>query len=316
MLSEVVDVLSDVPDGVVVDATVGGGGHSEALLASNPNLQVVGLDCDHKALTAAKSRLSSYNSRFVGLDQNFANLGEALKGLGHKRISACLFDLGVNSNQIDTPARGFSYRHDGPLDMRLDQSTPISAAEVVNYYERNALCNLLRRNADEAKANRIADAIVAARPINTTSELSAVICGALPMAVKRRKGHPARRTFQAIRIEVNQELTVLERALSQAIALLSPGGRCLVLAYHSGEDRIVKSQFRKATEYGWSSQGDFYFGTKLPATARLLWRGVRKPASAEVAANPRCRAARMRAVEKGCFPPNQTSTTSSSHARR
>ena len=298
MLSEVVDVLSDVPDGVVVDATVGGGGHSEALLASNPNLQVVGLDCDHNALTAAKSRLSSYNSRFVGLDQNFANLGEALKGLGHKRISACLFDLGVNSKQLDNPERGFSYRHDGPIDMRLDQSAPISAAEVVNYYERNALRDLLRRNADEANAGRIAHAIVAARPINTTCELSAVICGALPIAAKKRKGHPARRTFQAIRIEVNQELTALAKALKQADSLLLPRGRCVVLAYHSGEDRIVKSHFRDLAEHRCSDQGGCVDGTQLPAKVRLLWRGVRKPTSAEVAANPRCKAARMRGVEK------------------
>lgn len=298
MLDEVVAVLSDVPDGVVVDATLGGGGHTDALLKANEGLSVIGLDRDRDALDAACTRLASHGGRIIGMHRRFDEITEAVRGLGHHKVSACLFDLGVSSPQLDSAQRGFSYRQSGPLDMRMDRSGGITAAEVVNSYDESALTSLLRRHGDEPDARRIARAIVAARPVASTTELADVVRGAVPAAVRRRKGHPARRTFQAIRIEVNQELEILQDALAQALSLLAPRGRCAVLAYHSGEDRIVKRCFRDAAGESTPPRPGLPPLPGQQAAVRLLWRGVRRPGDDETKSNRRSEAARLRAVEK------------------
>ena len=298
MLDEVVKVLSDVPDGVVVDATLGGGGHTEALLNANEGLSVIGLDRDQTALDAACTRLAPHGQRVIAVHRRFDEIAEVVRALGYHKVSGCFFDLGVSSPQLDVAQRGFSYRRSGPLDMRMDRSGGITGADVVNRYDQSALASLLWRHADEPNARRIARAIVAARPITSTVELAEVIREAVPAAVRRSKGHPARRTFQAIRIEVNRELEILEDALTQALSLLVPQGRCAVLAYHSGEDRIVKRCFRDAAGESPPPRPGLPPRPGQEATVRLLWRGVRKPGNEEVTRNPRSEAARLRAVEK------------------
>jgi 16S rRNA (cytosine1402-N4)-methyltransferase len=298
MLAEVTEVLADVPDGVVVDATVGGGGHASALLMANERISLVGLDQDQMALDVAGARLAPHGDRVTLRRRRFDGLTEELRALGVVQLSGCLFDLGVSSPQLDRADRGFSFRHDGPLDMRMDQRATATAAELVNGLDERSLVGVLRRNADEPHARRIARAIVAARPVTSTAELADIIRSAVPAAVRRKGGHPARRSFQALRIEVNQELEILDDALRQALALLSPSGRCAVLAYHSGEDRIVKRRFRDAAGEAPPPRPDLPPPPGQVAEVRLLWRGARRPSAEEVTGNPRAEAARFRAVEK------------------
>jgi 16S rRNA (cytosine1402-N4)-methyltransferase len=298
MLSEVVEVLADVPDGVVVDATLGGAGHAEALLNANDRISLVGLDQDLMALDAAGARLAPHGDRATLRHRRFDGLADVMASLGVGELAGCLFDLGVSSPQLDLAERGFSFRNDGPLDMRMDQRTPRTAADLLNELDERALVGILRRNGDEPHARRIARAIVAARPLHSTAELADIIRSAVPAAARRKGGHPARRTFQALRIEVNQELEILDDALSQAIDLLAPRGRCAVLAYHSGEDRIVKRRFRDAAGEAPPPRPDLPPPPGYRAEVRLLWRGARRPSSAEVSRNPRADAARFRAVEK------------------
>jgi len=298
MLAEVTEVLSDVPDGVVVDATLGGAGHASALLAANERVSLVGLDQDQMALDAARARLAPHGDRVTFHHRRFDGLADVLRKLGVERLSGCLFDLGVSSPQLDLADRGFSFRHDGPLDMRMDQRAAVTADELVNGLDERALAALLRRHGDEPHARRIARAIVAARPITTTASLADVIRDAVPAAVRRKGGHPARRSFQALRIEVNQELEILDDALTQALDLLAPEGRCAVLAYHSGEDRIVKRRFRDAAGERPPPRPDLPPPPGYEAEVRLLWRGAHKPSAHEIERNPRAEAARFRAVEK------------------
>lgn len=298
MLSEVVDVLSDVPDGYVVDATLGGAGHASALLAANDRLSLVGFDQDQMALDAARARLASHGDRVTLHHGRFDSLAEVLQSLGIEQISGCLFDLGVSSPQLDLADRGFSFRHDGPLDMRMDRRGATTADDLVNGLDEWALVSLLRRNGDEPHARRIARGIIAARPVTSTAELADIIRDAVPAAVRRKGGHPARRSFQAIRIEVNQELEILDDALSQALSLLAPEGRCAVLAYHSGEDRIVKRRFRDAAGERPPPRPDLPPPPGYEAEVRLLWRGAQTPSAEEIERNPRAEAARFRAVQK------------------
>jgi 16S rRNA (cytosine1402-N4)-methyltransferase len=299
MVDEIVSVFRPVPGGVVVDATVGGGGHTEALLGDRPDVTVVGIDRDPDAVVAARERLTAFGTRFIGAHARFDELVEVLATLPAPVIttSGVLFDLGVSSPQFDQGRRGFSYRLDGPLDMRMDPAQSLSAADVVNGYAVDDLTRVIRRYGDERFASRVARAIVAARPLHRTGELAEVVRTAIPAATRRRGGHPARRTFQAIRIEVNGELDVLPDALDAAIDVTAPGGRIAVLSYHSGEDRIVKERFRRAT-------GACECPPDLPcvcgARQRLrLVRGIpRRPSEAEQAANPRASSARLRVAER------------------
>lgn len=297
MCREVVEVLRDVPDGVALDATVGGGGHAAALLESHPGLCLVGLDRDPEALRESADRLADYRSRVTLQHARFDTLEAVLEELDHQEISACLFDLGVSSNHLDQAARGFSYHREGPLDMRMDPTTGVTAADIVNRSDERTLGSILRRNADEPHARRIARAIVTGRPFHVTTELAAAIGDAVP-ARARRHSHPARRTFQALRIEVNAELELLEASLTSAIARLAPSGRCAVLSYHSGEDRIVKTVFRHAAGEAPPPRPGLPPVPGTRAVVRLLGRRARTPGADELAVNNRARAARLRAVER------------------
>jgi 16S rRNA (cytosine1402-N4)-methyltransferase len=298
----VVELFAPVPPGVVVDATLGGGGHAEALLDAHDHLSILGLDQDPDAVEAAGARLARFGDRVAirrtRFDRIAEAVAEALPGLGHAGASGTLFDLGVSSPQFDRPERGFSYRGEGPLDMRMDPAGPVSAADLVNGAEEAELARLLRAYGDERYAGRIARAIVAHRPIATTVELADIVRDAVPAPARRRGGHPARRTFQAIRIAVNDELAILPGSLDDAIDVLVPGGRCVAIAYHSGEDRIVKERFRHAATGGWAGPSHLPVPPHVRPTVRLVRRGAWKPTPAETAANPRAEAARLRAIEK------------------
>jgi 16S rRNA (cytosine1402-N4)-methyltransferase len=298
----VVELFAPVPPGVVVDATLGGGGHAEALLDAHPHLSILGLDQDPEAITAASARLARFGTRATvrrtRFDQIARVVAEVLPGLGHDGASGALFDLGVSSPQFDRPERGFSYRAEGPLDMRMDPSRPVSAADLVNGADEHELARLLRAYSDERYAGRIARAIVAHRPIATTDALADIVRDAVPAPARRRGGHPARRTFQAIRIAVNDELAILPGTLDDAIDVLVPGGRCVAIAYHSGEDRIVKARFRHAESGGWTGPSHLPTPSHVRPVVKLLRRSAWRPSDTEIAENPRAEAARLRAVEK------------------
>jgi 16S rRNA (cytosine1402-N4)-methyltransferase len=302
----VVELFAPVPPGVVVDATVGGGGHAEALLDAHPHLSVVGLDQDPDAVAAASARLARFGDRADVRRTRFDRLGdvlaEVLPGRGLAGASGALFDLGVSSPQLDRAERGFSFRGAGPLDMRMDPTRAPSAADLVNGADEAELARLLRAYGDERYARRIARAIVAQRPIDTTDRLAEIVRDAIPAPARRRGGHPARRTFQAIRIAVNDELAVLPGSLDDALDALVPGGRCVAIAYHSGEDRIVKDRFRHAETGGWTGPSHLPPPPDVHPRVRLLRRGAWRPGVDEVAANPRAEAARLRAVEKLALP--------------
>jgi 16S rRNA (cytosine1402-N4)-methyltransferase len=294
----VVELFAPVPAGWVLDATVGGGGHSAALLDAHPQISILGLDQDPTALEAAAGRLSSHGERVQLHHTRFDRLGEVVDRHAAGELSGALFDLGVSSPQLDRAERGFSMNADGPLDMRMDPGRPTSAADLVNTAALEDLVTVLRRYGDERHAPRIARAIVAARPVRTTGQLAEIVAGAVPAPARRRGGHPARRTFQALRIAVNEELSILPDALDAALDRLRPGGRCVVLSYHSGEDRIVKDRFRHAATGGWEGPVELPPPPDVQPTVRLLRQGAWRPDEAEVAANPRSRAVRARAVER------------------
>ncbi|MBW3610378.1 MAG: 16S rRNA (cytosine(1402)-N(4))-methyltransferase RsmH [Actinobacteria bacterium] len=301
MVHDVVDLFGSVPPGTVVDATVGGGGHAEALLEAWSHLTVVGIDRDLDAVAAAAERLSVFGARAQVHHARFDDLANVMSELGHQGASGVLFDLGVSSPQLDRAERGFSHRREGPLDMRMNTSTTSgsrTAAELVNHESEAELARLVRELGDERYAARIARAIVAARPLATTTELAEVVRDAIPAPARRRGRHPATRTFQALRIAVNDELAILPGALDQAIELLVPGGRCVALAYHSGEDRIVKSRFRLAATGGCTCPAHLPCGCGAIPTVRLVHAGSRTPSPEETAANPRAASARLRAVER------------------
>lgn len=297
MVDEITAVFASVPAGTVVDATLGGGGHTAALLDSRVDLDVLGIDQDQDALEAATTRLAGYGVRLRTSQRRFDQLDEALAEHDVERISGALFDLGVSSPQLDRGDRGFSYRHEGPLDMRMDADQTWSADDVVNGYSESDLARIIKRYGDERFASRIARAICAARPIQTTTELAAVVTSAIPAAARRTGGHPAKRTFQAIRIEVNDELGVLPDALDQAVRATRPGGRIAVLSYHSGEDRIVKDRFAVAAG-ACDCPDDLPCVCGAIQTVRIV-RGVPKRASdAERQRNRRAASARLRVVER------------------
>jgi 16S rRNA (cytosine1402-N4)-methyltransferase len=298
LVREVTELLAPVPAGVLIDGTVGGGGHARALLEAAPQLEMLGLDQDDDALAAAATALASFGSRVRLRRARFDHLSEVMREEGIDFASAVLLDLGVSSPQLDRPARGFSYRNEGPLDMRMDQTQALTASTVVNEYDGARLADVLRSYGDERYATRIAAAIVAARPLRTTTELADIIRSAIPAPARRRGGHPARRTFQALRIEVNDELEILTSTIEQAVDVLAPMGRCAVLAYHSGEDRIVKRVLRDAETGGCVCPPNLPCACGAEPQVRLLRRGARKPTAAEIEANPRAESARLRVAEK------------------
>ena len=297
MLAEVLETFAPVPAGVVVDATLGGAGHSIPLLEQDPRRTLLGIDRDATAVEVARGRLAPYGDRARVVHARFDQLREVLDGVDAP-LAGVLFDLGVSSHQLDEADRGFSHRHDAPLDMRMNQGDALTAADVVNGYEPGDLVRLLREFADERHARRIVEAIVATRPITTTGRLAEVVRDAVPAAARRHGRHPAMQTFQAIRIEVNRELDAIEPALTDAIERLVPGGRVAVISYHSGEDRIVKHVLRQAADGACECPSGLPCICGAGPSVKLLRRKVRRPEAAEVEANPRAASARFRAAER------------------
>ncbi|MBV9291887.1 MAG: 16S rRNA (cytosine(1402)-N(4))-methyltransferase RsmH [Frankiales bacterium] len=299
----VLELLAPALDGrpaVLVDATVGLGGHAAGLLAAHPELHLIGVDRDPRALEISAGRLAAYRPRVTLVRAVYDELPDVLDRAGVDRLDGALFDLGVSSLQLDDDERGFAYSRDTTLDMRMDPDGPLTAATVVNDYSRDELARVIRVYGEERFARRIADAIVRARsqaPLTSSAQLAELVRDAVPAATRRTGGHPAKRTFQALRIEVNDELGALARALPAAVQALRVGGRIVVLAYQSLEDRIVKRTLVAGARV------DLPPGLPVvPEDARpqlrLLTRGAEKPDEAEVAANPRASAARLRAAER------------------
>lgn len=298
MAAQIVEVMRAAPPGPVLDATVGAGGHAQAILDAAPHLSLIGIDRDADALAEAGATLARFGDRVVLRRARFDSLDTVVNDLGITVLSGALFDLGVSSMQLDRVERGFSYHGDGPLDMRMDRTQRVTAADVVNTYDVERLADVFSRYGDERFAHRVATAVAAARPIDSTAKLATVVRDAIPAATRRQGPHPARRVFQALRVEVNSELAVLPGAVDSAVALLAPGGRIAVLSYHSGEDRIVKSRLAEAASGGCTCPPQLPCVCGAQPLVRLLRRTARRPAAAEVASNPRARSARLRAAER------------------
>ena len=250
LLQETIDGLNIRPDGVYVDGTLGGGGHSYEIASRlSDRGQLIGIDQDEAAITAAGERLKEFGDRVIIVRSNYRNTKSILQSLQIEKIDGMMLDLGVSSYQLDTEERGFSYRYDAPLDMRMDKRQTLTARDIVNGYSEMELFRVIRDYGEDKFAKNIAKHIVAARqqsPIETTGQLNEIIKAAIPAKMRAEGGHPSKRTYQAIRIECNKELEVLRDSLEELIGLLNPGGRLCIITFHSLEDRIVKSAFKKA----------------------------------------------------------------------
>lgn len=288
----VVELMAPVIPGVVVDATFGGGGHTRRLLDEfGEDVTVIALDRDPDALANAGGLAATV------LEANFSDIDNAVSPVTDDEISAVLFDFGVSSHQLDQAERGFSYRREGPLDMRMGPDASLTADQIVNEWPVEDLARIIRQYGEEPLAGRIARAIVAARPIDSTATLSTTIADAMP-AARRRAGHPARRSFQAIRIAVNEELTAVASGVSKAIDMVRPGGRVVAISYHSLEDRIVKQEFA-ARARGCTCPPDLpVCGCGNTAEVRVLTRKPIRASAEEIEENNRARSAVLRAVEK------------------
>ena len=301
LLYETVDSLNIRPDGIYVDGTLGGGGHSYEIAKRLTDGRLIGIDQDQAAIEAAGMRLSPFGDKVTIVRSNYRNTREVLSELGIEKIDGMILDLGVSSYQFDTKERGFSYRFDSPLDMRMDTRQSFSAKEIVNGYSEMELYHVIRDYGEDKFAKNIAKHIVMARkkkPVETTGELCEIIKAAIPAKIRAEGGHPAKRTFQAIRIECNKELEVLRESLETLIELLNPGGRLCIITFHSLEDRIVKAAFKKAENpcicppnfpvctCGRVSQGKVVTGKPI------------LPGEEEVSENPRAASAKLRIFEK------------------
>ncbi|AJD90906.1 16S rRNA methyltransferase [Jeotgalibacillus malaysiensis] len=302
LLKETVDGLNIKKDGIYVDCTLGGAGHSEYLLSQlSKEGHLYCFDQDETAIEHAKEKLKPYDGQVTFIQSNFRHLKSELNNLGVEKVDGILYDLGVSSPQLDTPERGFSYHHDAPLDMRMDQTAELTAREVVNEWAYEDLVRIFFRYGEEKFSKQIARKIEAAReknPIETTAELVELIKDGIPAPARRKGGHPAKRIFQAIRIAVNDELGVIEESIEQAIDMLKPGGRISVITFHSLEDRICKTMFKEASK-----------GPELPPGMPVIPEGyepvlklvTRKPITAseeELEHNNRSRSAKLRIAEK------------------
>ena len=303
MLDQVAALLGPAlaADGaVLLDVTLGRAGHTRALLAAYPGLMVIGVDADLTAIEESRAALGADAGRVTLVHSFYDEIPAIVAAAGLDSVQGVLFDLGVSSPQLDDPERGFAYSYDAPLDMRMDQSAELTAEEIVNRYPAAELARVLREYGEERFARRIADALVRERsraPVTSTSRLSEIVRDSIPAAARRTGGHPAKRTFQALRIEVNGELAVLGRALPAALDLLSVGGRIAVLAYHSLEDRVVKRALAGAA----ADTTPPGLPVPLPERGpqfRLLTRGAMRPTPEELTANPRAASARLRGAER------------------
>lgn len=288
---------------IVVDATLGLGGHSFALLEKFPNLKVVGLDRDTAAIEKATNRLAAFSNRVTIVHAIYDEMPRVLDSLGIANVDGILFDLGVSSMQLDQAERGFSYAQDAPLDMRMDQSRGLSAKEVIDSYSRQDLIRVIREYGEERFATKIVDNIIAAREtggINSTAALAEIVKNSIPAPARRVGGNPAKRTFQALRIEVNQELDILQRAIPKAMERLTVGGRMVVMSFQSLEDKIVKQFFAAATESK-TPLGLPVEIAELAAKFQLVFRGSEKASELEIQENSRAQSVRVRAIERVAF---------------
>ena len=285
---------------VLVDTTLGRAGHASALLSAHPHLSLIGIDTDAAAIAESRQVLADFEARVTLVHAVYDELPGILAGLGLRGVQGVLFDLGVSSPQLDDPGRGFSYSKDAPLDMRMNQSSPLTAADILNTYPADQIARLLRDYGEERFARRIADAVVRERalaPLTSTLRLAEIVRESIPAPARRTGGNPAKRTFQALRIEVNGELDALQRALPAALEAIAVGGRIVTLAYHSLEDRAAKRALAAQSTDTTPPGLPVSLESSRPAF-RLLTRGAERPAEAEVAANPRAAAARLRAAER------------------
>jgi 16S rRNA (cytosine1402-N4)-methyltransferase len=304
MRDECIELLSPAisthANPVVIDATLGLGGHTEALLNKFPHLVVIGIDRDTQAIEIATERLSRFGQRFVSHHSIFDRISDVAKEHGYSHVQGILFDLGVSSLQLDNGDRGFSYAHDASLDMRMDKSQAKTAADIVNTYSPGELVRILRTYGEEKFATRIVESIVKERekaPLNSTSHLATLVKNAIPAATRRTGGNPAKRTFQALRIETNDELGAITRAIPQALELLDIHARLVVMSFQSLEDRIVKNYFQEATTSG-TPQGLPVEIAELAAKFALVFNGSQSPSEAEVEENSRAASVRLRAIER------------------
>lgn len=301
LYQECLDGLNIKPEGIYVDGTLGGGGHSEGILKLLPQGLLIGIDQDPDALKAASERLAAFGEHFKPYRSNFEQVAAVLDDLGIEAIDGMLMDLGVSSYQLDTPERGFSYNHDAPLDMRMDPAATTSAYDVVNTYTAKDLEYVIREYGEENWAKRIASFIVEARaeaPIKTTHQLVDIIKAAIPKKARMDGPHPAKRTFQAIRIEVNRELDIIPRTIKAAAQLLKPGGRIAIITFHSLEDRIVKNTFRDlANDCICPPQAPICTCNTVPLL-KVVTRKPILPSGQELLDNPRARSAKLRVAER------------------
>ncbi len=285
---------------IIIDATLGMGGHSKALLLKYPNLKIIGLDRDLSAIKVATENLSDLSNRIEIVHAVYDEIAEVLTKQGIKEVDGILFDLGVSSMQLDQAERGFAYSQEAPLDMRMDQSSGLSALDILNTYSYGELVRVIRNFGEEKFATKIADNIIKARTagtLSTTKDLAEIVKNSIPAPARRTGGNPAKRTFQALRIEVNQELSVLERAMPQAIEALKVGGRLVVMAYQSLEDKIVKKAFAEVT--GSSSPLGLPFDLPNSAASyKLVINGSEGASQSEIEINARAQSMRLRALER------------------
>jgi 16S rRNA (cytosine1402-N4)-methyltransferase len=299
-VAELLAPALDAPGAVLVDATLGRAGHASTLLAAHPGLHLIGIDTDAAAIEESRVALAGFADRTALVQAVYDELPEILADRGVTAIQGVLFDLGVSSPQLDDVGRGFAYAHDAPLDMRMDQAGALTAADVLNTYPAERLAKVLREYGEERFARRIANAVVTERakaPLTSTAQLAEIVRSAVPAPARRTGGNPAKRTFQALRIEVNGELEALRAALPAALDALAVGGRIAVLAYHSLEDRAVKREMAAR------SADTTPRGLPVPLAGsrpqfRLLTKGAERPAQDELAMNPRAASARLRAAER------------------
>jgi 16S rRNA (cytosine1402-N4)-methyltransferase len=288
------------PGAILVDATLGRAGHAGALLAAHPGLSLIGIDTDATAIEESRRALDGFAGRVTLVQAVYDELPLILASLGRQAVQGVLFDLGVSSPQLDDAARGFSYSRDAPLDMRMNQAGPLTAADVLNTYPADQLARVLREYGEERFARRIADAVVRERalaPLTSTARLAEIVRDSIPAPARRTGGNPAKRTFQALRVEVNGELEALRAALPAALAAIAVGGRIVVLAYQSLEDRAVKRELAAVTTDTTPPGLPVTLAAARPRF-RLLTRGAERPDPAELEANPRSAPARLRAAER------------------
>lgn len=300
LLNESIDALKINPDGIYVDCTLGGGGHSSKILSKLKNGKLICFDQDEYAIQVAFAKLKSISDNFIIIQSNFANIISELNKLNIKKVDGIIYDLGVSSFQLDIPERGFSYRFDGPLDMRMNQDAYLDAYTVVNTYDEADLRRILYEYGEEKYAPLIARKICSIRkekPINSTLELVDVIKKALPSSALRHDSHPAKQTFQAIRIEVNHELEILKKSLEDGLSLLNEGGRMVVITFHSLEDRIVKKLFKEKTSLN-LPKGIPFIPEGYEIQYQLVNSKIILPSQEELEINNRSHSAKMRVIEK------------------